>query len=397
MCGPSRSAAAALGPPSTGRRAEIVRTASDLIRQRGYGGVAMKDVADALGVTAPSLYRHFPSKQALLSAAISDGFEVAEAAATEGERAGLDALIRALAEAAVDQRNLWVLVHRESRHLDQATRATMSRRLDGLVAKISGTIRSRWPDADSSDADMLARAALAALSAPSQYRQKLPKGRLPVELAKAANRVVRVDFSSKAPGATPSLRHSPLFNPELSRRESILAAAANLFARRGYQDVTVGDIGAAVSIAGPSIYNHFRGKPEILACVLWRSLDWIESDMASAVATHDSTEGALLQLYCDYTDLAVHNPEMFEVFSVEGVHLPAFDRSRIRRAHNAFVDRWVALLQSAQPGLGLGDARARVTASLCIINDVGRLIPRDDESVDGCEKLVLLALAAAGL
>ena len=79
-------------PPGTavgfGRRAEIIATASALIRQRGYHGVALKDVAQAVGITAPALYRHFPSKQALLVATISDGLDVAENAAFDAHEGG---------------------------------------------------------------------------------------------------------------------------------------------------------------------------------------------------------------------------------------------------------------------------------------------------------------------
>ena len=44
--------------------------------------------------------------------------------------------------------------------------------------------------------------------------------------------------------------------------------ALNLFSEKGYSDVYVGDIAAAVGIKAPSLYKHFKGKQEIFdSCV----------------------------------------------------------------------------------------------------------------------------------
>ena len=150
------------------RRAEIVVAASALIRQRGYHGVALKDVADAVGVTAPALYRHFPSKQALLAATISDGLAVAENAAIDARDAGLSAVIAGLARAATDQRNLWMLLHRESRHLDGDAKDSLGERFAGLVEIVRLCIVAERAGIEVNQSAMLARAILAALSAPSQ-------------------------------------------------------------------------------------------------------------------------------------------------------------------------------------------------------------------------------------
>src|ERR1700742_5301777 len=52
------------------------------------------------------------------------------------------------------------------------------------------------------------------------------------------------------------------------RRSEILAAAAALFARRGFHGVTIDDIGAAVGMSGPGLYRHFPGKEAVLAQML---------------------------------------------------------------------------------------------------------------------------------
>ena len=50
----------------------------------------------------------------------------------------------------------------------------------------------------------------------------------------------------------------------LSTARAILEAAAELFAQRGFDGVTMRDIAAKVGIRESSIYSHFSGKAEIL-------------------------------------------------------------------------------------------------------------------------------------
>jgi hypothetical protein len=104
----------------------------------------------------------------------------------------------------------------------------------------------------------------------------------------------------------------------------------------------------------------------------------------------------LHQLYSDYADLAVRHRELFRVFTVEGVHLNATQRDRIGRAHRQFVERWIAVLRRAKPHLLAGIARADISASLCVINDLAEPPRFRNATADG-QKLAGLALAAIDL
>ena len=54
----------------------------------------------------------------------------------------------------------------------------------------------------------------------------------------------------------------------MSRRDQILATAAELFAARGFHGVSVADLGAACGISGPALYKHFPSKDAMLAEML---------------------------------------------------------------------------------------------------------------------------------
>ena len=49
------------------RRSQILATAADLFAARGFHGVSVADLGAACGISGPALYKHFPSKQAMLA------------------------------------------------------------------------------------------------------------------------------------------------------------------------------------------------------------------------------------------------------------------------------------------------------------------------------------------
>lgn len=53
-------------------RKAMLEAAAELFAERGYVGTNLRDVADALGMSRPGLYYHFPSKEKLLEAIIEE-------------------------------------------------------------------------------------------------------------------------------------------------------------------------------------------------------------------------------------------------------------------------------------------------------------------------------------
>ena len=64
-------------------RGTVVDAACQLFADRGYRGTSMKDIAEALGVRAPSLYNHVSSKQEILFAIMDKAMDRALSALEE--------------------------------------------------------------------------------------------------------------------------------------------------------------------------------------------------------------------------------------------------------------------------------------------------------------------------
>ncbi|CDG84049.1 TetR/AcrR family transcriptional regulator [Janthinobacterium agaricidamnosum] len=54
-------------------KAVLIRTAARLFREHGIDGVGVAEIARSAGLTHGALYAHFPSKEALVAAALADG------------------------------------------------------------------------------------------------------------------------------------------------------------------------------------------------------------------------------------------------------------------------------------------------------------------------------------
>jgi len=58
------------------QRDEILRCARSLYRREGFGGMSMRKLAKCVGCTAPALYRHYESKEAVMRDVVGDAYRL---------------------------------------------------------------------------------------------------------------------------------------------------------------------------------------------------------------------------------------------------------------------------------------------------------------------------------
>src|SRR3984885_12561312 len=129
------------------RREEIVSAAAALFAQRGFHGVSIDDIGSAVGMSGPGIYRHFPSKEAVLSQMLLDISErlLAEggrrASAAADAQEALDALLRWHIGFALGQPDLITVQTRELANVP-ATARRQIRRLQRLYVEEWVTVLS---------------------------------------------------------------------------------------------------------------------------------------------------------------------------------------------------------------------------------------------------------------
>jgi AcrR family transcriptional regulator len=83
----------------------------------------------------------------------------------------------------------------------------------------------------------------------------------------------------------PALRADadPVVSGRTVTGEAVLDAALTVFATRGYHGTAMSEIAAALGIRTPSLYNHMRGKHELLETIIERTLGEVLADFHAAV------------------------------------------------------------------------------------------------------------------
>jgi AcrR family transcriptional regulator len=115
--GAASSAVASPGPTRSGRADDIVAAARAVLERHGPDGLTMHAVADALGIKAPSLYKHVAGKAAIEVALVravlvdmgSALHAAVEQAAEDGEPRPVEALLRAYRREALAHPDLYRL------------------------------------------------------------------------------------------------------------------------------------------------------------------------------------------------------------------------------------------------------------------------------------------------
>ena len=117
------------------RREQLLEAAAQLFADRGFHGVGIDDIGAAAGISGPGVYRHFPSKGALLEAlcdrAMTRMLQGARgiSAAHEDPHDALEALVDLHVAFAVEHRALIGVWVREARALSDDVRRSLRRRM----------------------------------------------------------------------------------------------------------------------------------------------------------------------------------------------------------------------------------------------------------------------------
>jgi AcrR family transcriptional regulator len=365
-------------PPN--RKALISSAASGLFRERGYHNVSLADVAQSVGITAPALYRHYPSKQDLLLRAVLDGVDAV--GALIGDSADLDEAIRALSALAVERPGVSVLWEREARHLDDAERDLVRRRGAAVVARLAALVRAARPDLAELDALLVALATLGVFSSRARRRASLPQRRFERLLYRLGTLAAHCELTAAeragAPTATAPAAASAL---RLSRREELLVEAARLFDERGFQSVSLGEVGETVGIVGSGVYRYFPSKIDLLLAANTRGGERMRARVEEALADPGDPREVLQRLLGAHVAVTIEHAHLMSVLINERDQLPEKERGEVRRFLQDYMDIWLQVFDRARPGRDPAEARIVIATVQAMVFFVVRTLgpePRRD-------------------
>src|ERR1700747_2862593 len=80
------------------------------------------------------------------------------------------------------------------------------------------------------------------------------------------------------------------------RRETILEAATEVFAARGYRAGRVSDVAARIGVPEPVIFQNFGSKAALFAAVLDRLADDVRASLDAVTVHHESAASLLAHI-----------------------------------------------------------------------------------------------------
>lgn len=151
------------------------------------------------------------------------------------------------------------------------------------------------------------------------------------------------------------------------RRQALLAAAARLFAERGFAGVSMEDLGAAAGVSGPAVYRHFSNKQAVLAALLIGVSEGLLSGGRACVADASDPRSALTALVSFHVDFALSQPDVIRAQDRDLDSLSSADAARVRMLQRTYVELWVDELERLHDE-DLRSLRVRAHAVFGLIN-----------------------------
>ena len=180
------------------------------------------------------------------------------------------------------------------------------------------------------------------------------------------------------------------------RRDALLSSAAQLFASRGFDGVSIEDLGSSVGVSGPAVYRHFPSKQAVLAALLVGVSDGLLVGGRAVVEAADDDEVALQSLVRFHVDFALRDPDVIRVQDRDLAALAPQDRESVRDLQRRYIDLWVDVLARLRPSTDRAELRLRAQATFGLLNST----PHSARAVSSVRTRALLeemALAALGV
>ncbi len=141
-------------------------------------------------------------------------------------------------------------------------------------------------------------------------------------------------------------------------------AAAALGAQRGFDAISLADIGAEAGIVGSGVYRHFDSKTAILVAMADRVMDRLMTRAAGIIAASAGERECLSRLVRDHIEVALTHRDALAVYHREVRTLPEDERRRLSRLQRHYIEEWVHLLAPLRPDLADGEVRLAVHAAI---------------------------------
>jgi TetR/AcrR family transcriptional regulator, cholesterol catabolism regulator len=129
-------------------------------------------------------------------------------------------------------------------------------------------------------------------------------------------------------------------------RERILAAAVEVFSRRGYRAASMNDVAEKVGLRKPTLYHYVRPKQDLLVAVYEEVLDESLTSARTIVAGAPSTREAVRGLIVERVAYTCEHRDLLTICFEEESELPDELAAPILARRRAFEDLVLEAVQA---------------------------------------------------
>ncbi|WP_448655562.1 TetR/AcrR family transcriptional regulator [Microbacterium lacticum] len=177
-----------------------------------------------------------------------------------------------------------------------------------------------------------------------------------------------------------------------SRRADLLRAAASLFAERGFAAVSTVELGDAVGMSGPALYNYVRSKDELLQELLQGASEQLVAGARDILGGDLSAHATLVALIGFHIDFATSEPDIIRIQDRELGQLPVEVNRRVRGLQREYVQIWDGVLARVCPDLTEPERQVRLLGTFGLLNSTPYSAPA--RQADAGRILAAMALRA---
>jgi TetR/AcrR family transcriptional regulator, cholesterol catabolism regulator len=130
-----------------------------------------------------------------------------------------------------------------------------------------------------------------------------------------------------------------------TRREEIVEAAARLFKQKGYAATTMREIAEQVGMEAASMYNHIKGKEDLLTDICFRISDTYIAQLNEIETTMDTPIDKLKALIRLHIRIVFDDPNGISVANNEWKHLPEVALTQFKAARRDYETRFANIIE----------------------------------------------------
>lgn len=178
-----------------------------------------------------------------------------------------------------------------------------------------------------------------------------------------------------------------------NRRAALMRASAHLFAERGYKAVSTVELGEAVGMSGPALYNYFPSKEALLCELLVDVSTRLLAGCLEIVGDDRGPEQTLEELIAFHVEFATTEPDIILLQDRELSSLPSDANRKVRRLQREYLREWQKVLVAIHPEFTEHEAQTRLLATVGLLNST----PHSAKASGPRAAAILAAMARAAL